>query len=92
MFAHRLNELLADGLDPLMVARATNAILDVSGHAVGNIRSRWARDSRELVQISMTLQKIDVSRAAGLDLFERLMDLGAYEIDTVLREVDRKII
>ena len=28
---------------------------------------------------------------AGLDLFERLMDLGAYEVDTVLREVDRKI-
>ena len=91
MFAHRLNELLADGLDPLLVACATNAMLNVSGQAVGDLRSRWAADSRYLVQIAMTLQKIDVSRDAGLDLFERLMDLGAYEVDTVLREVDRKI-
>jgi hypothetical protein len=90
-FTHRLNELLADGLDPLLVARAANAILDVSGQAVGNFRSRWAADSRYLVQIAMTLQRIDVSRDGGLDLFERLMDLGAYEVDTVLREVDRKI-
>jgi len=91
MLAHRLNELLADGLDPLLVARASNAILDVDGQAVGNLRRRWAADSRYLIQIAITLQKSEASRDAGLDLFERLMDLGAYEVDTVLREVDRKL-
>jgi len=92
MLAHCLTELLGDGLDPLAVARASKANLDVHGQSVGDIRTRWAADSRYLIQIAMTLQKSESSRDAGLDLFERLMDLGAYDVDTVLRDVDRKLI
>jgi hypothetical protein len=91
MLAHRLRRLLADGVDPLLVARVSNAILDTAGQAMGNFRSRWAGDSGHLMQIAMTLQKIDASRDAGLELFERLMELGAYEADQVLREVDRRL-
>jgi hypothetical protein len=92
VLARRLNELLADGLDARLVARAANAILDVRDHAIGHLGNRWAADSGYLVKISTTLQKMDIARAAGLDLFERLMDLGAFEVDAVLREVDRKIL
>jgi hypothetical protein len=91
MLAHRLRQLLADGFDPSLVARVANAILDTAGQAVGNFRSRWAGDSGHLIQIAMTLQKIETSRAAGLELFERLMDLGAYEAEQVLHEVDRRL-
>lgn len=91
MLAHRLRRLLADGFDPLLVARVSNAILDTAGQAMGNFRSRWAGDSGDLIQIAMTLQKIEASRDAGLELFERLMELGAYEADQVLREVDRRL-
>ncbi len=71
--------------------RVSNAILDTAGQAMGNFRSRWAGDSGDLIQIAMTLQKIEASRDAGLELFERLMELGAYEADQVLREVDRRL-
>jgi hypothetical protein len=91
MLAHRLKRLLADGLDPLLVAGVSNAILDTAGQAMGNFRSRWAEDSGDLIQIAMTLQKIEVSRNAGLELFERLMELGAYEAEQVLHEVDRRL-
>jgi hypothetical protein len=91
MLTHRLRQLLADGFDSLLVARVSNAILDTAGDAIGNFRSKWAWDSRDLIQIAMTLQKIEASRDAGLELFERLMELGAYEADQVLREVDRRL-
>src|SRR4029077_1726192 len=81
MLASHLKALLADGLDPLLVAGVANAILDEGGQAIGDYRNRWAADSGDLTQIAMTLQKIEGSRAAGLVLFERLMDLGASEAD-----------
>jgi hypothetical protein len=89
--ASRLKALLGDGLDPLLIAGVANAILDEGGRAIGDYRNRWARDSAELTQLAMTLQKIEASQAAGLELFERLMDLGAHEADQVLRELDRKL-
>ena len=37
-------------------------------------------------------QRITNTRANGLDLFEMLVDAGAYEADQVLRDSDRRII
>lgn len=75
--ATRLKDLLADGFDPGLVARVARAILAATGSSVGDIRSRWAHDASDLIQIALTLQRIKATRSLGLELFESLMDLGA---------------
>ena len=55
------------------------------------IRTNWAPEAGDLIQITITLQRMKATRAVGLDLFETLLDAGAYEADQVLRDVDRRI-
>lgn len=88
--ADRLKELLADGFDPKQIAQVSKAILVASGRAIGDIRTHWARDARGLIEIALTLQRIKATRSEGLDLFEALLEQGAYEADKVLREIDRR--
>jgi hypothetical protein len=87
----RLKELLADGFNPHLTWRVANAILDAAGPGVGDMRTAWSRDAKDLIQISLTLQRIDGTRTMGLDLFKRLLDLGAYEATKVLNEIDRTL-
>lgn len=86
----RLKELLANGFDPGLVAAVTRALLTAGGSALGDIRTAWSADARDLIEITITLQRIPETRGVGLDLFETLMDLGAYEANQVLRELDRR--
>jgi hypothetical protein len=85
LLTRALKSLLADGLDPQLVARVANAILDEGERAAGSHGNRWTAHSSYLTQLAMTLQKTESSQSVGLELFERLMDLGAYEADQVLR-------
>jgi hypothetical protein len=86
----RLKELLADGFYPEIVAAVMRAVLTAGGSAVGDIRTAWAADAGDLIEIAITLQRFAETRKSGLDLFETLMDLGAYEASQVLRELDRR--
>jgi hypothetical protein len=86
----RLKGLLAEGVEPERVSRLVNCLLDASGRDVADIRTAWAADAGDLIQIAITLQRFPPTRSQGLDLFERLMDLGAYGIDKVLRDNDRR--
>ena len=86
----RLKELLADGFDPSLIAAITKSLLAAGGSALGDIRTSWAADARDLIEITITLQRIPETRSVGLDQFETLMDLGAYEASQVLRELDRR--
>jgi hypothetical protein len=86
----RLKELLADGFYPNIVAAVMRALLTASGSAVGDIRTAWSADAGDLIEIAITLQRFAETRKSGLDLFETLMDLGAYEASQVLRELDRR--
>src|SRR5207302_3034205 len=80
----RLKELLSDGFSPNIVAAVMRALLTASGSAVGDIRTAWSADAGDLIEIAITLQRFTETRSAGLDLFETLMDLGAYEASQVL--------
>lgn len=86
----QVKELLADGFDPQLIAKVTQTLLAAVGPAVGNLQTAWARDAPDLIEIAITLQRISQTRGVGLDLFEQLMDLGAYEASQVLRELDRR--
>lgn len=86
----RLKELLADGLDPKLVAAVTRSLVTSGGSALGDIRTAWSANAGDLIEITITLQRIAETRGVGLDLFETLMDLGAYEASQVLRELDRR--
>ena len=86
----RLNELLADGFDPRLIAAVTRSLLTAGGSELGDIGTPWSRDAGPLIAITITLQRLNATRGVGLDLFETLMDLGAYEASQVLRELDRR--
>ena len=60
------------------------------GSAVGDIQTAWSADAGDLIEIAITSQRIAQTRGLGLDLFETLMDLSAYEASQVLRELDRR--
>jgi len=89
--AERLKELLADGFDPQLVAEVARAILTAGGDAIGDIRTARALDAQHLIEIALTLQRIRTTRVQGLDLFEALLERRAFEVDKVLREIDRRI-
>jgi hypothetical protein len=59
---------------------------------VGDIQTAWSADSGDLIEIAISLQRIAQTRGLGLDLFETLMDLSAYEASQVLRELDRRTV
>jgi hypothetical protein len=64
--------------------------LVAGGSAVGDIQTAWSADAGDLIEIAITSQRIAQTRGLGLDLFETLMDLSAYEASQVLRELDRR--
>lgn len=84
----RMKELLADAFDPALIAKVTKTLMAAVGSQVGDFRSEWHVDSGGLVEISITLQRFQETRSEGLDIFESLMEVGAYELDRVLRDLD----
>jgi hypothetical protein len=87
----RLKELLSAGFDAETVAAVVMTLLTAIGPAIGDVRTRWSADPGELIQMSVALQRCGCTRAIGLDIFETLMDAGAYEADQMLRDLDRRI-
>lgn len=86
----RLKELLSDAFDPQIIAEVIRAVLIASGKDVGDVRTTWARGAGDLLEISITLQRFPQTRSSGLDVFEELLDLGAYEASQALRDLDRR--
>jgi len=91
MLTMRMKEMVSSGMDLDLVCRVANKILDLDEKGQESHQRRWLADSRELTEISMTLQKIESFQREGLALFERLMDLGTHEASVVLHDLDLKI-
>jgi hypothetical protein len=87
----RLKGLLSAGCDPNIIATTIKALLSAIGPAVGDVRTGWATDAGELIRMSVSLQRYPSTRNAGLEIFETLMDAGAYEAEQMLRDLDRRI-
>ena len=87
-FAERLSGLLP--IEAERVYQVCSALLDQRKDEIGNIASGFSLHADELIDISLTLQRISTHRAKGLELFERLLDLDAYGIQSTLLELDRR--
>jgi len=97
-------QILKEGSNPFLAERLSNllpieaervyqvcaALLDQLKDEIGNIASGFSLHGDELIDISLTLQRISTHRAKGLELFERLLDLDAYGIHNTLLELDRR--
>jgi len=66
------------------------ALLDQRKDDITGISNSFAVNGDELIDISLTLQRIGSHREKGLELFERLLDLDAYGIRGTLLELDRR--
>jgi hypothetical protein len=90
LITDRIKELLAEGFDAGLLADVTRTLLTAVGSAVADIRTSWATNAGDLIEISITLQRLPETREAGLEIFETLLDAGAYEASQVIRELDRR--
>lgn len=86
--AERLSGLLP--IEAERVYQVCSALLDQRKDEIENIASGFSLHGDELIDISLTLQRISTHRAKGLELFERLLDLDAYGIQNTLFELDRR--
>jgi hypothetical protein len=86
----RLKELLERSLEPERVCRVVTAILEECGEAVGDLRTAWAASAGDLIDIALTFQRLPGTSLCGLRIFERLMAGNAYQIEDVLKSLDRR--
>jgi hypothetical protein len=89
---HFLTEKLS-GLLPVEAERVYQvciALLNQRKDDIASIGNGFAVNGDELINISLTLQRISTHREQGLELFERLLDLDAYGIRDTLLELDRR--
>ena len=84
-----LKGLLREGGNPNLVHRVANALIQEKGNALGDVSTAWAVNAGDLADIALTLHRISETREAGLDLFERLMDVSSYGLDERIAMIDR---
>lgn len=86
----RLKELLERSLEPERVCRTVTALLDECGNAFGDLRTGWIASAGDLIDIALTLQRLPGTSLCGMRIFERLMAGNVYQIEDVLKNLDRK--
>ncbi len=79
----RLKGLLVDVAFVEVIARILRALVDCHAERIA--------DADDLMQCALTLQRFSQTREHGVALFERLIELDAYVVDRVLRDIDRRI-
>lgn len=57
---------------------------------LSDMRTSVALASREIIDLSITLHRLDDTREQGLQMFEQLVEIGAYESRQVLNEIDNR--
>lgn len=71
---------------PERVIRLAAAVMETFGPDPAEMRRKAVRYGSNLLDLALTLQDIPGHVAAGLDLFERLQDLGLTDVEAVLNE------
>ena len=84
-----LKGLLREGWNPILVHKVADALILEKGTALGDISTSWAVYAGDLADITLTLHRNSETRGAGLDMFERLMDVRSYGLDERIAMIDR---
>jgi hypothetical protein len=87
----RLQDGLRDGISPKLVFNVIGGLIRENMDELGDMRTSWAGDVKDLIDILFTLQRFTETREEATTCFESLMVVGAYGIDESLREIDRRI-
>lgn len=87
-FCEEVLELLP--LDPERMARFADAYLCSVERGLRPERSWAIAAGPSLIAVAVTLQRLPSCRVNGIDLFERLLSLGAYGLDEVLFDLDSR--
>ncbi len=77
-------------VEPERVYQICGAIIDQCGKDVANMQTGLSSSAGELIDITLTLQRLHSYRGKGLELFERLLELDVYGIKGVLFDLDRR--
>ncbi|MBI5051036.1 MAG: hypothetical protein HZC11_09270, partial [Nitrospirae bacterium] len=77
--------------DPERVYCVCNAFVTQHGKELSNISHRFTICTENLINIALTLQRLDGYREKGLDLFERLLELDIWNARQTLLEIDRRL-
>ena len=81
--------LLREGWNPKLVSEVTKAMVGNAGSALNDHRTSLPGITGDLADIAFTLHRLSETRTHGLELFERLMELDAYQLGERLKMIDR---
>ncbi len=87
----RLKSLLFDAAFVGIIAQILDALVDRKAQQIADVGTGCAADADNLMQCALTLQRFPETREIGVAIFERLIELGAYGVDRVLYDIDRRI-
>lgn len=90
LLVQNLQSLLRAIWKPALICRVASALVDQVGGSLGDVRTSWAANAAELTEIALTLHRLKDTRGQGLDLFERLLAVNAFQIDQCLGSLDRR--
>jgi len=80
-------------IDPDRVYQICSAIVDKLGKKLTNIAQSSAIWSENLINIALALNRLDMPhRERGLELFEKLLNLGVWRVRETLLELDRRLV
>lgn len=75
--------------EPARVLALTTQLVEVAGKDFADMRTSLAADSSTIMDIALTLHNLGPEyQSAGLDLFEHMLEIEAYQAKEVLREID----
>lgn len=75
--------------EPERIATMCFQIIDLYGQDLGNIATAASADAGDLIDIALTLHNSGPKyQRAGIDIFEKLLDLEVYKINDVLGTID----
>lgn len=76
--------------NPALTYEVTKRLLDVGWASIGNPSGLFFSHAGDLTTLALTLHRQSAYRAAGLELFERLIALNVYEAEAALELLDRR--
>lgn len=89
------NHFLADALsklaiyEPNRISILTQQLINYYGDSLGDLSTATSVETGDLISISITLHNSGPKyQATGLDLFEQLLEIDAYQVRDVLQKID----
>lgn len=73
------------------VAAIAAQLIQLWKNDLSDMRTSVALASREIIDLSITLHRLDETREQGIQMFEQLVEIGAYEARQVLTEIDNRL-